>query len=96
MKRSIWFWLYFVIAIILAVYFATQIIITCTGRGDLSYVRNISITADVANKDLTPIAAAAAVVISPMLSGTSPRKTTVFSSRVSVGLFTIVPSADSG
>ena len=61
MKRSIWFWLYFVIAIILAVYFATQIIITCTGRGDLSYVRNISITADVANKDLTPIAAAAAV-----------------------------------
>lgn len=61
MKRSIWFWLYFIVAIIIAVYFATRIFLVCTGHGKLSYVRNISISADTANKDLTPVAAAAAV-----------------------------------
>lgn len=61
MKRSIWFWLYFVIAIILGVYFATRIFMVSTGHGPLSYVRSLSISADIPNKDLTPVAAAAAV-----------------------------------
>ena len=61
MKRSFWFWLYFIIAIILAVYFATRIIMTGLGYGQNAYVRNISITTDSKNKDLTAIAAAAAV-----------------------------------
>ena len=61
MKRSVWFWIYFVIAIILAIYFATRIIMLCTGRGTDAYIRNISISADGANKDLTPIATAVAI-----------------------------------
>ncbi len=61
MKRSFWFWLYFVIAIILAVYFATRIIMTGLGYGQNAYVRNISITTDSKNKDLTAIATAAAI-----------------------------------
>lgn len=61
MKRSIWFWMYFIIAIILAIYFATRIFMTFSGMGELSYVRRISISTDTPNKDLTPIAVAAAV-----------------------------------
>lgn len=63
MKRSIWFWLYFVLAIVLSVYFATRVIMVFTGRSNLAYVRSLSISADLANKDLTPIANA--VMISP-------------------------------
>lgn len=61
MKRSIWFWLYFITAIVLAVYIATRVIMVCTGRSNLSYIRNMTITADIPNKDLSPVAAAAAV-----------------------------------
>lgn len=61
MKRGIWFWLYFVVAIILAVYFATRITMTYMNRGQIAHVRGITISADGANKDLTPIATAAAV-----------------------------------
>ncbi len=61
MKRSIWFWLYFVVAIILSVYFATRVIMVCTGRSNLSYIRSLTISADIPNKDLTPVAAAAAI-----------------------------------
>lgn len=61
MKRSIWFWLYFIVAIIMAIYFATRIIMVCTGRSNLSYVRSMTLSADVPNKDLTPVATAAAV-----------------------------------
>ncbi len=61
MKRSIWFWLYFVVTVILAVYFATRVIMTYMGRGEIAHVRSIVISADTANKDLTPIATAAAV-----------------------------------
>ena len=32
MKRSIWFWLSFIIAVILAIYFATRIIMTGMGQ----------------------------------------------------------------
>lgn len=61
MKRSIWFWVYFVVAIVMAVYLATRIIMVCTGRSNLSYVRSMSISADIPNKDLNPVVAAAAV-----------------------------------
>lgn len=61
MKRNIWFWLYFIIAIVLAIYFATRVIWICTGRSALSYIRTISITTDSANKNLDAIAAAVAV-----------------------------------
>ncbi len=61
MKRSIWFWVYFILAILLAVYFATRIIMTGMGRTKISIIRNISISADIRNKDLSAIAAAASV-----------------------------------
>lgn len=72
MKRSIWFWLYFAISIILAIYFATRIIMINTGHGKLSYVRSMSVSADAPGKDLTPVAAAAAVA-----PGTRPTKQTL-------------------
>lgn len=61
MKRSIWFWLCFIIVIFLAIYFATRIIMTTTGHGDLARVRNISISADKNDKDLSALATAASI-----------------------------------
>lgn len=61
MKRTIWFWIYFIIAIVLATYFSVRIITTSMGRGDLSRVHSISISADIADKDMSALAAAAAV-----------------------------------
>ena len=61
MKRSIWFWLYFFIAIVLAVYLSTRIILTYTGRGPNANIRTISLSADTPNKDLTQIATAIAI-----------------------------------
>ncbi len=61
MKRSIWFWLCFVIAIALAIYFSVRIAMIGMGHGALSRVRNISISADVNDKDLSALAAAAAI-----------------------------------
>lgn len=61
MKRSIWFWVYFVIAIILAIYVATRIVMTGMGRGSGAIVHTISISADPKPKDLTILATAAAV-----------------------------------
>lgn len=58
MKRSIWFWLYFVLAIILAVYFSVRIIMTGMGRGNIAHVHNISINTTTDNKDLSALAAA--------------------------------------
>lgn len=43
MKKSIFFWLYFVVSIILAVYFAVRIITSQMGRGPVSNVRKIEI-----------------------------------------------------
>lgn len=60
MKRSIVFWLYFVIAIILGVYFATRIIMNGLGRGRASIIHNISISADSHDSDLTTIQTVAA------------------------------------
>lgn len=61
MKRTIWFWVYFIVAIVLATYFSVRVIMTSMGRGDLSRVRSISISADIADKDMSALAAAAAV-----------------------------------
>ena len=41
MKKSILFWLYFILSIILAIYFAVRIITGQMGRGPVSYVQNI-------------------------------------------------------
>lgn len=61
MKRNIWFWLYFIVAILLAIYFATRIVMTFIGYGPTAMVRNISVSADTNDKDLTPIIAAAGI-----------------------------------
>ena len=61
MKRNIWFWLYFIVAIILAIYFSVRIIMIGTGHSPISYIRNISISADQNNKDLSALAAAAQI-----------------------------------
>lgn len=61
MKRTIWFWLYFIIAIILAIYFSVRVIMTTTGRTQMSRIRNISISADTKTSDLNALAAAASV-----------------------------------
>lgn len=61
MKRTIWFWVYFIVAIVLATYFSVRVIMTGMGHGDLSRVRSISISADIADKDMSALAAAAAV-----------------------------------
>ena len=60
MKRSLLFWLYFIVAIIFGVYFATRIIMTGLGHGKLSVIHNISITADNKDADLTAIQTVAA------------------------------------
>ncbi|MBN1324751.1 MAG: cell division protein FtsQ/DivIB [Alphaproteobacteria bacterium] len=61
MKKTFWFWLYFVVAIILAVYFATRIIMTSLGHGSVSTVKTISISADSHNKNLSKLAAVAGI-----------------------------------
>lgn len=61
MKRTIWFWLCFIIAIILAIYFSVRIVMTGVGRTPMSYVHNISISSDSNDKNLSAIASAAAL-----------------------------------
>ena len=61
MRRNLWFWLYFIVAILLAIYFATRITMIFMGYGPISTVRNISVSADTDNKDLTPIASAVGI-----------------------------------
>ena len=56
MKRTIWFWVYFIVAIVLATYFSVRVIMTGMGHGDLSRVRSISISADIADKDMSALA----------------------------------------
>ena len=55
MKKSIFFWLYFIASIILAVYFSVRIITSIMGRGPISDVKHISIISDSRNADLEPI-----------------------------------------
>lgn len=67
MKRNFWFWLCFIFAIILAIYFSVRIIMTQTGHGNASKIHNISILADGENKNLNDI-----------INATSISKTTPF------------------
>jgi len=55
MKKTIFFWLYFVASIILAVYFSVRIITSLMGRGPVSDIKHISILSDSRNADLEPI-----------------------------------------
>lgn len=55
MKKSIFFWLYFVASIVLAVYFSTRIITSIMGRGPISYVKHISVTSDSKDANLEPV-----------------------------------------
>ena len=61
MKSKFWFWLSFCSAIILAVYFASRIIMIGLGRGSMARLHKTSIVANVKNKDMTTVAAAAAL-----------------------------------
>jgi cell division septal protein FtsQ len=61
MKKSLWFWLCFSVAIVFAIYFAVRVVMTGTGRGTNAYVTNISISADQSDKDLSAIVAAATI-----------------------------------
>lgn len=61
MKRNIWFWLFFILSIILAIYFASRIIMTTMGYGHIAQVHRVSISTDSNNKDLASIAAAAGI-----------------------------------
>ena len=59
MKRSIWFWVCFVIAVIMAIYFSTRIIMVGMGRGKLAQVHSISIVTDSKDSDMDAMRAAA-------------------------------------
>ena len=59
MKKSLWFWLCFVVAIVFAIYFSVRVVMTGMGMGRNAYVTNISISADQSDKDLSAIVAAA-------------------------------------
>ena len=61
MKKSIFFWLYFIASIILAVYFLTRIITSIMGRGPVSTVKNITILADSKDTDTELIRVAAGI-----------------------------------
>lgn len=61
MKRNIWFWLFFVLSILLAIYFSSRIIMTTMGYGHIAQVHRVSISTDANNKDLASIAAAAGI-----------------------------------
>ena len=55
MKKTIFFWLYFVASIILAIYFSVRIITSLMGRGPVSDIKHISILSDSRNADIEPI-----------------------------------------
>ncbi|MFQ6729876.1 MAG: cell division protein FtsQ/DivIB [Alphaproteobacteria bacterium] len=59
MKKSIWFWLCFIVAIVFAIYFSVRVVMTAMGQGRNAYITNISISADQSDKDLSAIVAAA-------------------------------------
>ena len=59
MRRSIWFWLCFVVAVAMAIYFSTRIIMVGMGYGKLAQVHNISIVTDSKDADMDAMRAAA-------------------------------------
>ncbi|MBD5391422.1 hypothetical protein HDR66_01295 [bacterium] len=61
MKRSIWFWVFFVTSIILATYFATRLIMTRMGHTPAAAVHRISVSSDTRTPDMAAVTAAAAI-----------------------------------
>ncbi len=61
MKKSLWFWLSFVVAIILAIYFSVRVVMIGLGHGGAAMVHSISVSADQNDKDLSALAAAATI-----------------------------------
>lgn len=61
MRKSIWFWLSFIVALVLAVYFATRIIMVTMGNGPVSRVKSISISSDSNTKNLSNLGAVVAI-----------------------------------
>ena len=61
MRKSLLFWMYFLLSIILATYFATRIITSYLGRGPISTVKHIEITSDKKDVDLEPIGVAVGI-----------------------------------
>jgi len=61
MRKSLLFWLYFVLSIVLATYFATRIISSQLGRGPISHVKHIEITSTQKDIDLEPIGVAVGI-----------------------------------
>lgn len=55
MKKSLFFWLYFAVSIILATYFASRIITSNMGRGPISLVKHIHIINNSKDFDIEPI-----------------------------------------
>ena len=61
MRRSFWFWVCFCVAIVLAIYFISRTIMIGMGHGNLARIHKTSIIADVENKDMSSLSAAAAL-----------------------------------
>lgn len=55
MKKTIFFWLYFGMSIILAVYFSTRIITSQMGRGPISQVKTVYISSNDKETDMKPL-----------------------------------------
>ena len=55
MKRSIMFWVYFAVAIVLGIYFATRIVMIQIGNGKLANIHNISLVANPHDHDLSAV-----------------------------------------
>ena len=55
MKKTIFFWLYFIATIILATYFSVRIITSLMGRGPVSSVKHISMLSDSKDTDFEQI-----------------------------------------
>ncbi|MBO7644900.1 MAG: cell division protein FtsQ/DivIB [Alphaproteobacteria bacterium] len=61
MKKSLLFWIYFVLSILLAIYFSSRIITNYLGRGPISYIKHVKITSTTKDMDLEPIGVAVGI-----------------------------------
>jgi cell division protein FtsQ len=75
MKKALFFWLYFIVSIILAVYFATRIITSQIGRGPISHVKHIEIKSDSKDIDLESIMIATGIKAGTRIRSVDLRQT---------------------
>ncbi len=59
MKRSMWFWVCFIVVVVCAIYFATRMIMVTMGRGSLAQVNSVLIVTDSKDADMDAMRAAA-------------------------------------